>query len=138
MKRKGFTLVELIVSLTIFSLLLGSIFYALKIELGIWKRIVGSAEKQQIANMVLSRIVRDIRSAKELLPASTNQKLGLEIGSDTIEYDLLNHKIRRKKNNYSAYLTTQGELEELSFSYPKANLVEIKVEGFTTQTCLRN
>jgi prepilin-type N-terminal cleavage/methylation domain-containing protein len=137
-RNRGFTLVELIVALSLFAMLLGGIFYAWGVELNFWKRAVASVEKQQVANMVLARIVRDIRNAGELLPASDDHQLLLKIGSDTIEYSLVNQKIRRKKNSYSAYLTSEGELKALSFAYPDARLVEIKVEGFTTRTALRN
>ncbi|KPJ66705.1 hypothetical protein AMJ44_08010 [candidate division WOR-1 bacterium DG_54_3] len=137
-ERKGYTLVELIIALSLFATLLGGIFYAWGVELNFWKRAVASVEKQQIANMVLARIVSDIRNAEELLPASDDHRLLLKIGSDAIEYSLVGQKIRRKKNSYSAYLTSEGELKALSFSYPDARLVEIKVEGFMTRTALRN
>lgn len=138
MKRNGFTLVELLISLSILTLLSGAMYYALGVELNLWKRIVGAGEKQQIANFVLTRIVRDARSASQIFPASNNQKLLLKIGPDSIEYTLINQKIRRKKNNYSAYLTDKGDLQTLSFSYPNAKQVEIKLDGFKGMASLRN
>lgn len=138
MKRKGFTLVELLISLTILTMLFGSMFYAFSVELDLWKRIVSASEKLHIANLVLARIVRDTRSASEILPASTHQQLVLKIGSDSIEYRVLNQKIRRKKNNYSAYLTDKGDLQTLSFSYPGTQEAEITLDGFKTRIFLRN
>ena len=138
MKSKGFTLVELILSLAIFSLLLGSFFYVFEVELGCWKRMVASAEKQQVASVVLSRITRDARAAREFLPGSDQNRLRLKIGSETIEYGLLEQKVRRKKNQHSAYLTSPGEIGALSFSYPQEKLLEIKVDNFATRIALRN
>jgi prepilin-type N-terminal cleavage/methylation domain-containing protein len=138
MKRKGFTLVEMIVALSIFSMLLGGIFHVLGVEINLWERIVSAAEKQQIANMVLSRAVRDIRAAREILPSSGSQKLLLKVGDDTLEYSLVNGKIRRKKNNSSSYLTAENDLHFLSFSYPAYRIVEIEVEDLTTRAYLRN
>jgi hypothetical protein len=113
-------------------------FYALSVELDLWKRIVSASEKLHIANLVLTRIIRDTRSASEILPASDPQQLLLKIGSDSIEYRLLNQKVRRKKNNYSAYLTDQGEVQALSFSYPSTQEAEITLDGFKTRISLRN
>jgi prepilin-type N-terminal cleavage/methylation domain-containing protein len=138
MKRKGFTLVEMIVALSIFAMLLGGIFHVLGVELNLWEKIVSAAEKQQIANMVLTRIARDARSAKEVLPSSSSQKLLLKIGDDSLEYSLVNGKARRKKNNYSSYLTAENDLHFLSFSYPAYKIVEIEIEDLTTRVYLRN
>ncbi len=136
--RQAFTLVELIVSLTIFAMLLGGVYYALGVELNLWKRISASVETQQIGNMLLSRIVRDIREAKEILPASNKERLLLKIGSDIIEYSLTSGKVKRKKNAYTAYLTAEKQIQALAFYYPAPRLIEIKVENFTTKACLRN
>ena len=138
MKRKAFTLVELIVSLTIFTLLLGIIFYTFGVELRFWEKIVANSEKQQITNMVITRMTRDIRSATKVLVGSNSDKLLLKIGSDTLEYSLTNNKVRRKKNNYSSYLTVVGDIEQLSFSYPSAKLIEFRVDDCATKIGLRN
>jgi prepilin-type N-terminal cleavage/methylation domain-containing protein len=138
MKRKGFTLVELVVALSIFSMLLGIIYYILGTELSFWKKTVNAAEKIQLSNAVLTRIIRDARNAKEILAGSNQDVLALRIGPDRIEYSMANDKIKRKKNNYSTYLTDAGEIDGLSFNYPGAKLVEIRLEGFTTRACLRN
>ena len=138
MRKNGFTLVELIVSLTIFALLLGCMFYAFGVELRFWDKIVMKSEKQQIANIVITRMTQDIRSAAKILAGSNSDKLLLMVGSDTIEYSLTNDKVRRKKNNYSSYLTMEGDIEQLSFSYPTAKLVEINIDDYKTRIGLRN
>ena len=136
--KRGFTLVELIVSLLIFSVLLSGIFYALSTELRFWQRVVTVAEKQQIANAVLARMIRDIRGAKEIAPGSNNNKLILKTGSEQIEYSFSAGKVKRKKNNYSSYLTTKGDIQSLAFSYPASKLVEVQLGSNKTKAALRN
>lgn len=138
MKKRGFTLIELLVAASIFAMLLGGIIYALGGELNIWKKITSSAANQQIANMVLYRMGRDIREAHEILPLSNQEKLALKIGPEQIEYSLSQGKIKRKKDGYSAYLTDKNDLQQLSFSYPAAGLVEIHLDNFTVKVGLRN
>ncbi|MFC1568090.1 type II secretion system protein J [Candidatus Margulisiibacteriota bacterium] len=138
MRTKGFTLVEMIVTLSIFAMLMGSVFHILDIELKLWDRLVSASEKQQVANLVLTRIVRDVRAAKEIGPASSNEELVLTIGADTIEYALVNKKVRRRKNGKTSYLTDADDLEPLSFSYPAYKIVGIKLGDNTTRAYLRN
>ncbi|NQT29796.1 MAG: type II secretion system protein [Candidatus Saganbacteria bacterium] len=138
MKRRAFTLVELVVALAIFSLLLGGIFYALFTELTIWNKLVAQAETQQITNAVLSKMTSDVRSASEILPASNSTTLALTVKTDEIEYSLANDKIRRKKNGHSSYLTDENDIDSLSFSYPESNFVEVGIGNFNAGAFLRN
>lgn len=138
MRKSGFTLVELLVSLLIFTILLGGIIYAFGVEYKTWKRIVRAHEIQQIEGAVLLRITRDIRSASEVLPGSYSKLLRLKIDADTFEYSLANKKVKRKKNNYSSYLTVEEEIQQLEFSYPEEKLVELNMNGRKTNIYLRN
>ena len=138
MKKNGFTLVELLISMAISVMLIGGMLYAFSAEFSLWKRIVAASEKQQIANMVLSRIIRDTRSADKILTASSTSALSLKVRTESIEYSLADNKIRRKKDGFSCYLTAAGDLAKLSFSYPGAKQVEIEVEDIKAKALLRN
>jgi prepilin-type N-terminal cleavage/methylation domain-containing protein len=138
MKHNGFTLVEMLISLTVLFIALGAIFYALSAELRLWDRTAASVEKQQVLHLLLSRINLDARSASEILPASGPRALSLRVGGDTIDYTLSEGKVKRTKNRSAAYLTTEEEIKEFSFSYPTANLIVIKIDGLTTKVFLRN
>jgi len=138
MTKKGFTLVELIISLVILSMLFGAAYFALGIQIRLWHKIVSAAEKQQAMNAVLTRIVNDVRAAGEILPSSDSQTLSLKLGGEAVEYALIDQKVRRKKNGTSSYLTDRGELAELSFSYPDIDRVEVELEGLETGAALRN
>ncbi|MEA3494033.1 MAG: type II secretion system protein [Candidatus Margulisiibacteriota bacterium] len=138
MGRKGFTLIELIVSLIIFSVFISGLFYSFKVNLGFWEKITGQCEKEQIAGFVLARITRDGRVAKEVLPGSSQHMLRLQIGADIIEYSLYNNKVKRKKNNYSSYLTDVDDINNLGFSFPSPGLVAVTIEDLSTTIYLRN
>ena len=138
MKKNGFTLVELMISVTISAMLMAGMIYAFGVEFGLWERMVVEAEKQQIAGMVLTRIIRDVRSASEILPSSSSSSLLLKIGGEHIGYSLDNNKVRRKIGSYSYYLTDAGDLRSLSFSFPASDQVEIDAEDFKVKAFLRN
>jgi prepilin-type N-terminal cleavage/methylation domain-containing protein len=136
--RRGFSLVELIVSLSIFAMLSVSILYVFGSELKLSKKITGISEKQQLVNAVMDRISRDIRAACAILPSSDENKLVLSAEADSIEYSLINEKVRRKKNNFSSYLSDTGDIKALSFAYPLSRMVEVDLDGSLTKFMLRN
>ncbi len=76
--------------------------------------------------------------AKEVLPGSDQDTLQLQLGTDTIEYSLSNNKVKRKKNNYSSYLTDVDDIKNLSFSFPGPGLAAVSIEGLSTTVYLRN
>ena len=138
MKRGGFTLVELMISLSILTVLAGSMFYAFGVELRFWQKLTANMTEQQMVNNVMARIVSDIRSAREIVYSATGDDLILLVGQDRIEYSLTNQKLRRRKNNRSSYLTDIGEITAFSVAYPTTRLIEIKVNNDKTRAGLRN
>lgn len=138
MKGRGFTLVELMISLSILSVLAGSMFYAFGVELKFWQRLTANMIDQQMINNVMTRVVSDIRSAREVIYSATGEDLILLVGQDRIEYSLINQKLRRKKNNNSSYLTDVGEIAAFSVAYPTTRLVEVQINNDRTRTFLRN
>lgn len=138
MGKKGFTLVELMVSLSIFSLLLGTIFSVFGNDLNYLMKSISRSEKQQIANMVLLRITSDIKQAREILSSSSCSVLALNMGTENIEYSLTENKVKRKQGGYSMYLTDKGDIQSLSFSYPSKKMAGVKIDAFNVQAHLRN
>jgi prepilin-type N-terminal cleavage/methylation domain-containing protein len=138
LKHRGFTLVELIIALAIFSTLSLGIFFAFGTSLRTYNKILNSCATQQIRGMALSRITKDIRSASDVLTGSDQDLLRLKIESDIIEYSLANKKIKRKINNYSSYLTVEGEIRGLTFSYPTKEKIKIILDGHETIIFMRN
>lgn len=136
--RQGFTLIELIISLIIFSIFLSGVLYSFNVDLGFWRKTVAQCEKEQITGFVLARITRDIRTAKAVLPGSDRDTLQLQVGTDIIEYSISNNKVKRKKNNYSSYLTDVDDIKNLSFSFPGPGLVAVTIADLSTTIYLRN
>ena len=138
MNKKGFTLVELLISLTILAFLFSATFYSFGVGLKIWKNNLKRIKHSQIASLVLERIKRDVHSASEILPSSNRGTLVLRIGMDNICYQLINRKVCRLKNGFSNYLTNEDEINQLAFSYPSVDLVAVQVDDFVTQVAIRN
>ncbi|MFH1541521.1 MAG: prepilin-type N-terminal cleavage/methylation domain-containing protein [bacterium] len=138
MRRNGFTLVELIISLSIFALLTSSIFLFLGTSLRYWHKIVNQTETRQIHQVVLDKLCEDIRRASAILPSSHAKELHLQVGADKISYSLINKKVRHLKNAYTSYLTDVNEVTSLTFGYPQAKLVLIRIGKYETKVALRN
>jgi len=137
MSRKGFTLVELIIALTLFSALLSGVLYAFGEGLRTWRKIAQVGERQQVKNLVAERICREVRAAKEVTTLGS-EEVTLKMGSEIISYRLVNGKVRRKKGNSVAYLTNEGEIEKLWFSNLTKGMVEITVGDFSSCVSIRN
>lgn len=138
MKRSGFTLVELLVSIAILCLITAGMYYAFGAQLRIWDRIVVTSEEHEVANLVLGRICRDTRAAEGILAGSDSTRLILDVAGQRIEYALSEAKVKRKIDHYTTYLTDKGQVSHLSFAYPAEKQVRVKVGDLETRVCLRN
>ena len=139
--RQGFSLVEMVIALSLAVIILGAAFYLLSINLKTWNRNSKRIENLQIVSLVFERIGYDIRSAKKIISVS-GETLIIELDSQNVLYDFKNKKIRRKKGETSAYLTDKGDLLGLSFRKIKEGLVEIGIKTeskeFKTEVYCRN
>ena len=139
MSKKGFTLVELIIAISLSALVMVMVSYSLSVFLRTWDKISAEVEMNQISSLVLSRISFEIRSSKGIAASSNATDLVLDTDSGPITYDQNKSKVRRKKNKYSAYLTAGENIGTLSFEYPKTGLVKINLgDGFSTKAYVRN
>ena len=138
MNKKGFSLIELMVALALFSLLSSGLFIAFKSQLKSWQKLSAKAEKMQLKSSLLVRISRESKGANKILAVSNTNKLALQLGGNTVEYGLNKSKVRRKKNKASSYLTCEDEIKQLAFAYPQANLVTIKLAGLKSTVLVRN
>jgi prepilin-type N-terminal cleavage/methylation domain-containing protein len=136
--KKGFTLVELLVSLFLFTFFLSIFFLGLGAGLRSFDKVVKKAGNKQVENLVREKMVQEIRSAEEILTNSSTFEIKLKVGSEIISYGWKEGKIWRKKNNYLAYLTDVGETSSLTFAYLGKNMVAINLGGISTLVSLRN
>ena len=135
--KKGFTLVELLVSITILSLFLSSFFYLLSAEVRASKYLTQASAQSQVSSHLFKRIGSDIRAANKILSTSNPSRLCLQVENDIIEYYLSGGELKRRKNNSSSPLSNPGEIESLSFSFGD-KLIEIKIDQQSLLVALRN
>jgi len=136
--KKGFTLVELMVSLFLFTFFLSIFFLGLGAGLRFFDKVVKKAGNKQVENLVRERMVQEVRTAEEILTGSGSCEIKLKVGSAVISYGWKEGKVWRKKNGYLAYLTNEGEINLLTFSYLSKNIVAINLGGISTLVSLRN
>lgn len=123
--RKGFTLIETVIALSLTVVILGVIFGALGAGIRSWRAIVKQNAEAQIETNLAEKLTEDIRSAATVLSGATTLEVFLKVGSDTVSYCLINGKVRRRAGGWSAYLTSEGEISRLDFNYPEPGLVRI-------------
>ena len=138
MRKSGVTLVELLVALTIFALLLSSLFYATTVELRLWQNSVDKSNLLQVRQYILSRINRDVRKALAIGPTANRANLTLITSSGQISYRLESGKIRRQENASTAYLSDEDEIQTFILSYPKPKQIVVQIDNEITEVGLRN
>lgn len=135
--RKGFTLIELIISLSLAATVFLSSTFLLFSYIRSSKKVGAEAGSIQLKQSILHQITKEIRSA-DSIAASTPVQLIIKYGTTVISYDYANHKIRRKKDASTAYLTESGQINNLNFIYPKSGLVIINIDQEKTGAFCRN
>ncbi len=127
MNKKSFTLIEIIISMMIFSIILSSLIgFLLKTKK---IHITNSAAINNFLESSLTAdfLSREIKSCNLVSSSSTQNKLILIKGADIITYENIGNKIKRNKNTFGQYLTNDGVIDKVSFSYPKDNVVRIEI-----------
>jgi prepilin-type N-terminal cleavage/methylation domain-containing protein len=135
--KKGFSLIELTVALTLAALFLSGGTFLLSQTYRTWKKISTEIEHLTSKQFILNQMVYDIKSADQIQDL-TRDVLTLKSGHSTINYDLKAGKIRRRKDGGSAYLNETGEVKILSFAQPQPGLVLIRLDEAQTGAYRRN
>lgn len=138
MKRRGFTLVEMMIALTLSVVVLTAGTFMLSNYLRTFKKLSAAVEKGQIEQFVLNKLTNDIQFAEKVNSGSNATLLILEVKDDTLRYDYFNRKVRRRTNKSTAYLTEAGEISSLAFNYPRPGLVLINLDDSRTGAFCRN
>lgn len=138
MKRQGFTLVELIVALTLSVLVLTAGTFMLSNYLRTFKKLSAAVEKNQVKQFALNKLTSDIQFAESINKNSGPALLVLTLKDDILRYDFFSQKVRRRTNKSTAYLSGPGEISSLSFTYPRPGLVLITLDNAQTGAYCRN
>jgi prepilin-type N-terminal cleavage/methylation domain-containing protein len=138
MRRQGFTLVEMIIALTLSVLVLSAGTFMLSNYLRTYKKLSAAVERSQIKQFVFNKFVSDTQFAESINPGSNPALLILNLKDDTLRYDYFNRKVRRRTNKSTAYLTEAGEISSMSFTYSRPGLVLIVLDNSQTGAYCRN
>ena len=114
--EKGLSLIELIITLLIVSLLLGSIYGILQGTFGVWLHGSEKMDLQQNARIAMNTLENEIKRADRVNSNSTSTSLNLTIDGQLVRYHLSGTQLLRATtgggNNPVAY-----NLRQLSFTY---------------------
>lgn len=138
MTKKGFTLIEMMVVMSLCAVLFFSTTFLLVNYLRHWRKISNQSLHQQTILFLTNKIRQDIALANIISPLSNSDRLILYQGTTKIEFGLKNKKVFRKKNNYTSYLTDKDNVKKIAFAYPVNNLVSFKIDQYQGTAGKRN
>lgn len=115
--KKGFTLVELIVAVSLSIIVLASLFSFL-LALLKWRDLSsGKLRDLDILMSAIQTMSREIKSSKGISPLSSKDRIILIFDAYTISFDLNAGKIRRIKGGSTGYLTPDSSVNSLLFTH---------------------
>jgi len=143
--KKGFTLIELLIASSLGVAVLSAALLSGMSLIRSYSAIERALEASSSARISLFRITTDARNALEIKTASGADKLILDMGGKEVSYDLNLEKVRRSVDGTASYLTEQGRVKSLKFSYLSPKLVRISIGFgekaltlFTSEAYVRN
>jgi len=122
-RSKAFTLIELLIATAMISVISFALFYFM---LSATRLIAGStdfAKSMQSVRFIAGRISTDIMQSGGTGIDSSSSKL--IIGN--ISYEFRDGKVRREEGSEVYYLTIEGEIKGLKFSYPSSKLIGVEI-----------
>jgi len=120
---KAFTLIELLVATAMISIISITLFYFALSSTRLISRSADHAKSMQSVRFIAGRISSDIMQSGGAGTGSNPSKL--IIGN--ISYEFRESKIRREEGSEVYYLTIEGEVKGLKFSYPSSKLIGVEI-----------
>lgn len=115
LNEKGFTLVEVLMALTILLIVLGIAFNFLKTSFDLDRNISQSVDLQQNARFAMQSIVRDLKNGTNIqLVNSQRIKFTDGLGTQTVEYRLSGDQLIRDENNSNSPVASS--ISQLNFA----------------------
>lgn len=143
----GFTLIEVMVVITILVLVIGALSTLFESSMYSWSRINNQTELQQNLRFGLNSIVDDIKKSKGILEGSNENRIILQMSDkNTIEYGLKTDNQEREHPYYlsgnALYIRKNGGnmdpvssfINNLTFEYDSADsqettYIKVSIEG---------
>ena len=120
--KRGFTLIELIIALALSAVIMVVTFPGFFQIVRSWERWSAATQKTELAMIVMTRIVNDLRQADQVEGSGCPDKIALVIDGVAVSYDWHDGKVRRIKSGSSAYLTDTNQTDKLQFSYDDGSI----------------
>lgn len=117
MRSRGFTLVELLVAMSVTSILLVFIFYLFFAGIRVYEKISQNIKQVKVMVFVMDKMTDDVLMSKGIDPISNQQELSLLHDESNILYNYKNNKVRRQKGSKASYLTIENDIKGLEFEY---------------------
>jgi len=136
--KKAFTLIELLLALTMLTGLIMAATPALGTIWRNWRKLAAANDRRQIENIIMTRLVGDLRGASQINSGSTTAEISFTVKGETISYALVNNKVRRKTGSAVGYLSNENEIGSLGFQYLAGKTVVIKLDDLATTVAARN
>lgn len=145
--KNGFTLIEVIIVITILSLIISALAGLFESSMVFWNRVNNQTELQHNLRFALNKIISDIRSSKRISSSSNANEIVLFISdTETIKYGLKNDnmssehpyhiigKVLYREVNGGNQDPIANFIQKLSFAYndadpAKATFVTVTIEG---------
>lgn len=127
LNKKAFTIIEALISFSI-SIFILSCIISFAFKMSKTEKINSILTSNYTESLqALTLIAKEIRQANSISSSSTQNKLILLVGTETICYEFLSGKIKRTKNSFGQFITNDSAIKSLKFSYPKNELVKIEI-----------
>lgn len=137
--KKGFSLIELLVAITLSLLILGALYSVYYISQKLYVKSADKAELNQNGRISLERIARDLRQTPKIttiFPTTgdlSSPSIMFQDGNvidqiQYIEYSLVNNELHRKLTHYCppAPETCNSQTGWVAYNYPNAVLIPDK------------
>jgi len=120
---RAFTLIELLIVTAMISVISIALFYFALSTTRLISRSSDFAKSMQSLRFVTARISSDITQSAGASASSSQSQLIL----GNISYEFLNDKVRREEGSDVTYLTIEGEIRGLKFSYLSSKLIGVEI-----------
>ncbi|MDY6826634.1 MAG: prepilin-type N-terminal cleavage/methylation domain-containing protein [Bacillota bacterium] len=140
--EKGFTLIEVIVTLALLSMVLTTLYSFYLFGLQSWQRGIDQTEIQQSARIAMDTMIRELQKAEEFSLHNENSEIRFHIPGDsrTMRFRLLNNELvwESYPSGSIGYFHNKVALgiEELSFA-TRGNLIAITLTAGSGEGSVR-
>jgi len=140
-RSKGFTLIELIVSIAVGTIIFAYVFNLFSTSIRAFDRASKTANNIEIAAYVIDTISKDIYQSQRTGYSSSDIRLSLMKDSDNIVYEYKEGKVSRKTGGSTSFLTMPGDVNDMRFMYPSGAVrvqISTPFREYIFIVCMRN